>query len=138
MKPIPWLLAALAVVALAAPGAFAQGAPRGDQRAADAPFVFTPQWTAQAQFAGYYVAGTPCYVFYKPLGQTGCSMAIVCPESDIFGGLERLRNTVRAIVIVSLLLMLFFFIRIITRELQPLRLLHTSSILHRNGSVTRA
>ena len=67
------------------------------------------------------VDGTPCYVFYKPLGQTGCSMAIVCPESDIFGGLDRLRNTVRDIVIVSLLLMLFFFIRIITRELQPLR-----------------
>ena len=65
--------------------------------------------------------GVDCYVFYKPLGQTGCSMAIVCPESDIFGGFDRLRRAVRAIVTVGLLLMLYFFIRIITRELKPLR-----------------
>ena len=65
--------------------------------------------------------GENCYVFYKPLGQTGCSMAIVCPETDIFGGFDRLRHTVMAIVFVGLLLMLFFFIRIITRELRPLR-----------------
>ena len=67
------------------------------------------------------IDGKDCYVFYKPLGQTGCSMAIVCPESDIFGGFDCLRNSVRAIVLVGLLLMLYLFIRIITRELQPLR-----------------
>ena len=67
------------------------------------------------------VDGKHCYVFYKPLGKTGCSMAIVCPESDIFGGFDRLRYNVRAIVICGLLLMLFFFIQIITRELKPLR-----------------
>ena len=65
--------------------------------------------------------GEDCYVFYKPLGQTGCSMAIVCPERDIFGGFDRLRRTVMAIVFIGLLLMLYFFIRIITRELSPLR-----------------
>ena len=67
------------------------------------------------------INGKDCYVFYKPLGQTGCSMAIVCPESDIFQGFDRLRNSVRAIVFVGLFLMLFFFIRVITSELQPLR-----------------
>jgi len=67
------------------------------------------------------INGEECYVFYQPLGQTGCSMAIVCPESDIFSGFNRLRRTVIAIVAVGLLLMLFFFIRIITRELKPLR-----------------
>ena len=67
------------------------------------------------------VDGNDCYVFYKPLGSTGWSMAIVCPESDIFGGFDRLRRTVMAIVCVGLLLMLFFFIRIITQELKPLR-----------------
>ena len=30
--------------------------PLSGQKKAAAPFVFTPQWTAQAQFAGYYVA----------------------------------------------------------------------------------
>jgi len=65
--------------------------------------------------------GTDCYVFYKPLGQTGCSMAIVCPERDIFGGFDRLRQAVMIIVVFGLLLMLFLFIRIITSELKPLR-----------------
>ena len=65
--------------------------------------------------------GKKCYVFYKPLGKTGCSMAIVCPESDIFRGFNRLQNSVRVIVLVGLLLMLYFFIRIITNELDPLR-----------------
>ena len=67
------------------------------------------------------INGADCYVFYKPLGQTGCSMAIVCPESDIFGGFDRLRRTVMIIFAVGLMMMLFFFIRIITRELKPLR-----------------
>ena len=67
------------------------------------------------------VDGVDSYVFYKPLGQTGWSMAIVCPESDIFGGFDRLRRTVMTIVTIGLLLMLFFFIRIITSELRPLR-----------------
>ena len=67
------------------------------------------------------IDGEHCYVFYKPLGKTGCSMAIVCPESDIFGGFQRLRNSVRAIVLVGLLLMLYFFIRIISSELRPLQ-----------------
>ena len=65
--------------------------------------------------------GKDCYVFYKPLGHTRCSMAIVCPEHDIFSGFDRLRRTIMTIVIGGLLLMLFFFIRIITRELKPLR-----------------
>ena len=67
------------------------------------------------------INGKDSYVFYKPLGQTGCSMAIVCPESDIFSGFDRLHHTVMTIVTVGLLLMLFLFIRIITRELKPLR-----------------
>ena len=62
-----------------------------------------------------------CYVVYKPLGKTGCSMAIVCPEDDIFSGFDRLRRAVMSMVIMGLFLMLFFFIRIITRELSPLR-----------------
>ena len=68
-----------------------------------------------------HINGADCYVFYKPLGQTGCSMAIVCPESDIFSGFDRLRNSVEAIVLVGLLLMFCIFIRVITRELSPLR-----------------
>ena len=69
------------------------------------------------------IDGKDSYIFYKPLGKTGCSMAIVCPESDIFSGFGRLRNSIFVIVLVGLLLMFYFFIRIITRELKPLQLL---------------
>ena len=76
------------------------------------------------------IGGKDSYVFYKPLGQTGCSMAIVCPESDIFSGFDRLRRTILAIVTVGLLLMLYLFIRIITRELKPLqRLAHEAETI---------
>ena len=67
------------------------------------------------------INGEESYVFYKPLGQTGCSMAIVCPERDIFSGFDRLRRSVMIIISGGLLLMLYVFIRIITHELKPLR-----------------
>lgn len=66
------------------------------------------------------IDGKDSYVFYKPLGKTGCSMAIVCPESDIFSGFNRLRHTVMLIVFIGLLVMLYVFINVITRELKPL------------------
>lgn len=65
--------------------------------------------------------GEDCYVFYKPLGTTGWSVAIVCLESDIFAGYKHLLHIVFIIVIFGLLLMLFVFSRIVSRELKPLR-----------------
>ena len=67
------------------------------------------------------VNGESCYVFYKPLGTTGWSVAIVCPERDIFAGFNRLRSSVLAIVLVGLLLMLLVFRRIVNREMVPLQ-----------------
>ena len=61
------------------------------------------------------------YAFYKPLGSTGWSVAIVCPDSDIFGSYLRLQNFVIFIVIIGLILMFLVFSRIISRELKPLR-----------------
>ena len=65
--------------------------------------------------------GVDSYVFFKPLGETGWSVAIVCPQSDIFGGYNHLRRIVLFIVIFGLLLMLPVFGRIVSRELKPLR-----------------
>ncbi|MBO4447512.1 MAG: SpoIIE family protein phosphatase [Bacteroidales bacterium] len=64
--------------------------------------------------------GKDSYVFYKPLGVTGWSVAIVCPESDIFGGYKMLQRIVVFIVLIGLLLMLLVFSRIVSRELMPL------------------
>ena len=67
------------------------------------------------------IDGVSSYVFYKPLGETGWSVAIVCPESDIFGGYNRLKGMVKFLVSIGLILMLLVFSRIISRELKPLR-----------------
>lgn len=63
------------------------------------------------------------YVFFKPLMTTGWGVAIVCPESDIFGGFRRLQNVVVAIVLLGLLLMFLLFSRVIRQQLNPLRAL---------------
>ena len=64
--------------------------------------------------------GEDCYVFYKPLGTTGWSVAIVCPESDIFGSFNRLRRAVTGAVITGLILLMLVCFQIIRRELRPL------------------
>ena len=75
----------------------------------------------------FQIDGEDCYVFYKPLRATGWSVAIVCPESDIFGGYNRLQNTVAGIAIAGLLIMLLVFGRIVGKELKPLRRLATQT-----------
>ena len=67
------------------------------------------------------IDGEKCYVFYKPLSNTGWSVAIVCPESDIYGGYNRLQSIVTGIAVAGLLLMLLVFGRIVGKELKPLR-----------------
>ena len=77
--------------------------------------------------------GEDCYVFYKPLGSTGWSVAIVCPEEDIFGGYNRLRRIVGGIVAIGLLLMLIVFSRIVGYELKPLKRLADQTGTIANG-----
>ena len=69
------------------------------------------------------IDGKDCYVFYKPLGDTGWSTAIVCPESDIFGGFNRIKMAIVVAVCFGLLLILVVFFHIIARELKPLKAL---------------
>ena len=79
MKPKHWMLAGiLAVIHSFIPfTASAQDAP---------PLVFTPQWTAQAQFAGYYVAEVKG--FYR---EAGIKVQIVHP-STTQSAVSRLRK----------------------------------------------
>lgn len=64
-----------------------------------------------------------CFVFYKPMMTTGWSVAIVCPESDVFGGFHRLRNIIIVIVLLGLLIMYLVFSKLIRKQLNPLRTL---------------
>jgi len=69
------------------------------------------------------IGSEECYVFYKPLGDTGWSTAIVCPESDIFGSFNRVKFAIVLAVCIGLLLLLVVIFRIISRELKPLKAL---------------
>ena len=72
------------------------------------------------------VDGNPAYVFYRPLERTGWSIAIVCPDSDVFSGYNNLLNTVWAIISLSLLLLLIICYQIIRRAITPLNQLAVS------------
>ncbi len=84
------------------------------------------------------IDGQESYVFYKPLGNTGWSVAIVCPESDIFGAFNRLRRAVTIAVLAGLLLLLLVSIQIITRELKPLRRLADQAGIIAKGNFDEA
>ena len=60
-----------------------------------------------------------CYVFYRQLPQTGWSLAIVYPESEIFSGYNRLFYIVLGIIIIGLVLMLFFCTQIVSGAIEP-------------------
>ena len=66
------------------------------------------------------IDGERSYVFYTPVKTTGWSMAIVCPESDIFGEFNRFRSRVGAITLLGLLLMFFACFRVIGKSVKPL------------------
>lgn len=77
----------------------------------------------QAGLQGYrelILDGEENYVFFKPLGDTGWSVGLVCPAKDIFSGYFRLFNTIIGIVIIGLLLMLMSFSSILSKQLEPL------------------
>ena len=63
--------------------------------------------------------GENCYVFYRQLTQTGWSLALIYPESEIFRGYNRLFYVVLAIVIIGLLLLLFFCHKIVHNAIAP-------------------
>ncbi len=73
--------------------------------------------------AGYRrmeIDGIRSYVFFTPLKATGWSMAIVCPESDIFGRFNRLRWFVTMIDLLGLLLLFFSCFQVIRKAMRPL------------------
>ena len=69
------------------------------------------------------VDGNDALLFYCPVGKANWSMAIVCPESDVFSGYNRLLYMVWAIVGLGLLVILLFCYRAISTAIAPLQLL---------------
>lgn len=66
------------------------------------------------------IDGERYYIYFQPIPTTGWSMALFCPESDIFGGYHRLKRNLMLAIAGALLLMFFLFVFLIRRELMPL------------------
>lgn len=67
------------------------------------------------------VGGEQCYVFFRPFKNTGWSVAIICPERDIYEGYRQLRSSVIWISLISVLSVLFFCWMVVRSRLKPLR-----------------
>ena len=67
------------------------------------------------------VNGEDTYAFYKPLKNTGWSLAIVCLEKDIFGTFDRLRFISTLLILLGLLLLFFSNFKVIDKTMTPLK-----------------
>ncbi|MBR6853079.1 MAG: sensor histidine kinase, partial [Prevotella sp.] len=67
------------------------------------------------------VDGNKAYIFYRPLERTGWSIALVCPESDVFSRYNRLLIFVWTFIGVGLLILLLFCYQIILKAVKPLK-----------------
>ena len=73
------------------------------------------------------VDGRDAFIFYRPLERTGWSIAIVCPESDVFARYYRVLAIVWTVIGIGLLLLLVVCYQIVRRAIQPLRQLDTEA-----------
>lgn len=80
----------------------------------------TAMVSGEEGFRKMMINGESNYVFFKALGNTGFSAAIVCPESDILSGYSRLRNVVVLIFILGMILMQLILSWVFRREIAPL------------------
>ncbi len=73
------------------------------------------------------VDGREAHVFYRPLERTGWSIAIVCPDSDVFSSHVRLLYMVWTIFALALIVLLLFCYRTIRRAIVPVNQLAESA-----------
>ena len=69
------------------------------------------------------VDGNDALVFYRPMDNTDGSMAIVCPEDDVFSGYNRLLYIVWITAFIGLLVIMIFCFQTIRGAITPLHLL---------------
>lgn len=79
------------------------------------------------------VDDAPAYIFYRPLERTGWSIAIVCPESDIFARYNKLVHIVWFIVSIGLVLLMLFCYQTVRRAVLPIKQLDKAARRISNG-----
>ena len=80
------------------------------------------------------VDGNDAYIFYRPLRRTGWSIAIVCPERDVFNRYNQLFVAVWIIIGVGLLILLFICYQTVRGAMQPIKQLAQQAQLIANGN----
>lgn len=73
------------------------------------------------------IDGEMSHVFFKPFKNTGWSVAMVCPESDIYAAFHQLQRTVRIVTAIGLLLLLLSTWCIVSHSVRPLQKLVDST-----------
>ena len=66
------------------------------------------------------VDGQPAHVFYRPLERTGWSIAIVCPDSDVFNSFNKMLYSIWTIIGIALLILLLLCYLLIRRAIIPI------------------
>lgn len=66
------------------------------------------------------IDGEKYLIYFQPIPTTGWSMALFCPESDIFAGYLALQRSLLIALIIALLAMFFLFVFLIRHQLNPL------------------
>lgn len=79
------------------------------------------------------VDGAPCLVCYQPVPGTTCSLALICPDSDIMKSYHRLTFIIAPLLIVGLLLILLFCRMAVSHAIAPLNQLLRQSQLISEG-----
>ena len=69
----------------------------------------------------------PAHIFYRPLKRTGWSIAIVCPDSDVFSTYNEMLYSIWTIIGISFLILLQLCYLIIRRAIIPINQLAESS-----------
>nr|MCR5745431.1 SpoIIE family protein phosphatase [Bacteroidales bacterium] len=67
-----------------------------------------------------FLNGQHYYVFYRPVPTTGWNIAIFCPESDIYGGYDRLQRKILWSLLAGLTLVFLLSVLLIRHQLAPL------------------
>ena len=66
------------------------------------------------------IDGEDSFIFHKPMNSTGWSIAIVCPQDDIFGRFNRFKAFIYFIITIGLLLLFLACFKVISQAMEPL------------------
>lgn len=69
------------------------------------------------------LGGEDTYMFFQPMRNTGWSLAIICPENDIFGNFDKLSSVASVIIFIGLLMLFVTCFFVIRKTMKPLETL---------------